>query len=168
MAVTSLDQITTAIESIDTRYQISLARILPSLETDTQTAQQVRGFKADLVGFQGDVRSVRQRLDEIDAVDFLFVANGERTIGIWQWQRETRQALVDEAGAFRETFDQTDELDRGKDAQTVVTHDGDTLQSLAAQHLGSFDEWERLLEANPGLEPGRVAAGLTLVIPQRR
>lgn len=168
MAVTSLDQITTAIDSIDARYQISLARILPSLETDTQTTQQIRGFKADLVGFQQDVRDVRQRLDEIDAVDFLFVVNGERTIGIWKWQRNTRQALIDEAGAFRETFEQTDQLDRGKDAQTIVTHDGDTLQSLAAQHLGSFDEWEKILDANPGLQPGRVAAGLTLVIPQRR
>ena len=46
---------------------------------------------------------------------------------------------------------------------------GDSLWSLALEHLGRGARWHELLAANPGLsDPNRVAAGTQLVLPDER
>jgi nucleoid-associated protein YgaU len=42
---------------------------------------------------------------------------------------------------------------------------GDTLFSIAKQSYGSGKDWQRIVAANPGLSPGTLKAGKTIVIP---
>ena len=42
---------------------------------------------------------------------------------------------------------------------------GDTLFSIAKATYGSGNQWQRIASANPGLSPGTLKAGQTIVLP---
>ena len=50
---------------------------------------------------------------------------------------------------------------------TVTVEAGDSLWSLAVQHLGRGARWHELLAANPAVtDPNRIAVGTQLVVPE--
>jgi LysM repeat protein len=50
-------------------------------------------------------------------------------------------------------------------ARTYVVQAGDTLADISAVFYGSTSDWRRIVAANPGLDPGHLVPGTTLVIP---
>jgi hypothetical protein len=48
----------------------------------------------------------------------------------------------------------------------TVTYRGETLTHIAAWYTGNGGNWERLIEANPGLNPDRMPLGAVILIPQ--
>ena len=47
-----------------------------------------------------------------------------------------------------------------------VRHHRETLYSIAQWYTGSGDNWPRLMEANPDLDPRRIHVGDTVLIPE--
>lgn len=50
-------------------------------------------------------------------------------------------------------------------AGSYVIQAGDTLAAISAAFYGSSQHWRRIAEANPGLDPGNLAAGAVIAIP---
>jgi nucleoid-associated protein YgaU len=48
---------------------------------------------------------------------------------------------------------------------SYVVKKGDTLFSIAKTTYGSGNQWQRIASANPGLSPGTLKAGQTIVLP---
>jgi nucleoid-associated protein YgaU len=42
---------------------------------------------------------------------------------------------------------------------------GDTLFSIAKQNYGNGNQWQKIVQANPGLSPSTLKAGKTIVLP---
>jgi nucleoid-associated protein YgaU len=49
--------------------------------------------------------------------------------------------------------------------QNYVVKKGDTLFSIAKATYGSGKEWQKIVNANPGLAPNTLKAGKTIVLP---
>jgi 5'-nucleotidase / UDP-sugar diphosphatase len=48
---------------------------------------------------------------------------------------------------------------------SYVVRKGDTLFGIAKQTYGNGNQWQRIASANPGLSPGTLKAGQTIVLP---
>src|SRR5688572_24273795 len=48
---------------------------------------------------------------------------------------------------------------------SYVVKKGDTLFGIARQTYGNGNQWQRIASANPGLSPGTLKAGQTIVLP---
>ena len=167
--IASTTEVTTAVDNMVARYTVAVEAISPDLEANTQTQQQVRNLEATMTGLVGDVRRLRTDLDTTDTATLLLTANdAERLLAVWTWERETRSAVQGFVFGVIESADIAKELNEGSDRATVTTRAGDTLQSIAARELGNFAEWPRILDANPGLLPGTLAAGTVLILPEKR
>jgi nucleoid-associated protein YgaU len=46
-----------------------------------------------------------------------------------------------------------------------VVQEGDTLALISAVFYGSANEWRRIVDANPGLDPASLTVGRELIIP---
>ncbi len=103
-----------------------------------------------------------------DAARLVAGGRPDSVIALWKWERSTRRAFVGLDDAARKTAEVARLLEEGAGPVLVVARSGDTLQSLAARHLGDWRAWPRLLEANPGLAPGAVPSGTVLQVPRRR
>lgn len=42
---------------------------------------------------------------------------------------------------------------------------GDTLWKIAAAHYGNGNQWKKIADANPGLDPSKLIVGKTITIP---
>jgi LysM repeat protein len=49
--------------------------------------------------------------------------------------------------------------------RTYIVQTGDTLAEISAVFYGDTAQWRRIVDANPGLDPGRLVPGTKLVIP---
>lgn len=128
--------------------------------------RQLRGLRAALAGYSGDVRRLRADLDGGDIRDALAHEWPEDVIRAWQLERRSRQALVQAAVQIRAADDVAEALERGARLRQYVARSGDTWQSVAARLLGDWREWPRLVEANDG-DPSVLPAGTVLVVPRR-
>jgi nucleoid-associated protein YgaU len=50
-------------------------------------------------------------------------------------------------------------------ATSYTIQDGDTLGAIAAVFYGSAQHWRRIVDANPGLDPGALSTGQVIAIP---
>jgi nucleoid-associated protein YgaU len=48
---------------------------------------------------------------------------------------------------------------------TYTIRRGDTLWSIAARHYGDGKQWQRIVDANPGLDPQKLAVGQVITLP---
>lgn len=150
-------------------YNAAVAAIQPDLEQNTQTAQQIGNFRATTDQIVTDYRQLRKDLDATDTQNLLLTQqSADRLLQVWTWERETRKTLQDFMGAVIESSQTAAGLDGKSDRSTFTTREGETLQSIAQRELGDFNAWPQILEANPGLLPGLIPSGTTLVIPEKR
>lgn len=49
--------------------------------------------------------------------------------------------------------------------RTYTIKKGDTLYGIAVAHYGDGKQWTRIANANPGLDPSKLAIGKTIIIP---
>lgn len=150
-------------------YDAALALIEPDLVQDTQTQQQVGTLQANMAGLLGELRGFRKDLDATDSPELIATQqNAARLLAVWIWERDTRAAVGDFAIVAIQTRDLARKLNEGSDRSTVTVREGETLQSIAQRELGDFQAWPRILDANPGLLPGVLVTGTTLILPEKR
>lgn len=53
----------------------------------------------------------------------------------------------------------------GTASQTYTVRKGDTLWSIAARHYGDGKMWTAIVDANPGIDPKKLAVGQTITLP---
>lgn len=157
------------VEALADTLLAAQAAIQPDLETDTQTPQQIGNFRATTAQIVIDYRALRADLDFLDSQTLILTQqSADRLSEIWRWERTTRKDLQDFIGTVVESDRAFAQLDGQSDRGTYTTREGETLQSIAQKELGDFSAWPQILEANPGLLPGLLPSGTTLVIPERR
>jgi len=167
--IETADEVVVRVAALGGDYAAAVALIADDLEQDVQTAQQVEQLRASLTAILEDYRDLRRDMDQTDSVDLLQTTqNASRILQVWIWERETRRGIQDFAGAVVESRGLALQLNTGSDRSTYTVRDGETLQTIAQAELGDFSAWPRILEANPGLLPGALVAGSTLVLPERR
>lgn len=157
------------VSSLSEGYAEAVALILPDLEQNTQTPQQVETLRSSMAATIGGIRSFRTDLDATDSATLVAtVQNAGRLLQVWSWERETRRAVLDFTAGVLETSSVAASLNAGSDRSTVTTREGETLQSIAQRELGDYAAWPRILDANPGLLPGQLQSGTTLILPEKR
>ena len=111
------------------------------------------------------VDAVRGALDVLD-VDAV-VEDGAGLISAALWERESRIMLVDVARGARRLVAALAALEPGGYRQRVyAVRSGDTLQSIAAHEMGSWERWTQLLAANRSIDPSDpLMVGTTLIVP---
>lgn len=167
-AITSLDEVADRYDVIADRFALVSAGVADALTSDSQTQAQVQALRADVEGALEELRLLRVDLDGFEATDKLTVTEGSVIIAVWRWQRRVRGALVDVASALHEVARIAADLKGQRQDRIAIVRDGETWQSIAARELGDWNEWPRLLAANPDLAPGALTAGTVLAIPDRR
>lgn len=146
---------------------VSLAVVTSALSTGTITAGQLGNLRASLTGHRADIAAIRVDLDALDVTDHQLYDDAAVTLTLWKWERLTRHQLATLLPAVRTAETIATRLVAGSARQVVTARDGDTLQSLAARYLGSWQEWPRLAEVN-GLTPGPLTPGAQIAIPAKR
>lgn len=65
------------------------------------------------------------------------------------------------------TFDQPQQFQpaQGAIGSTYTIRKGDTLWSIATRHYGDGKQWQRIVDANPGLNPQKLAVGQVITLP---
>lgn len=164
----TLRTLKTAAEAISTGATTAIAAVRTALSSDSYTAQQVRYLRAEVQGYLDDIGELRASLDLLDVEGEQVVDDAADTLHLLRWERETRHALQVLGAALRRTWEGLETLELGARRTVHVARSGDTLQRLAARYLGDWQEWPRLLDANPGLAPGVLAPGTLVTIPERR
>ncbi len=61
------------------------------------------------------------------------------------------------------TFDQL--MPASATGQTYTIKKGDTLWSIAARHYGDGKKWTQIVDANPGVDPKKLAVGQVITLP---
>lgn len=167
MPVESLSDLAAAASDASDRASAAIADVADVLLTGTVSRGRLANLSATLGGVRDDVRAVRQDLDGIDVSSFQFHARGDRTVALWRWERVLRRSLVQVDADLRASVELTAKVALGIRRKTRVLRSGETLQAIAAQELGDWREWPRILEAT-GLEAGSIPSGTVLVIPEKR
>jgi len=139
-----------------------------AVQAGTASTRDLLGLQASVVGYQEDCASLRADLDSTDVTDLLVVETGDRVIALWAAERSLRRGLVVLSGQLRQAQDVVDQLVSGRRRLTHVVRSGETLQRIAARYLGSWQEWPRLLDANPSISADSLPSGTVLVIPEQR
>lgn len=138
-----------------------------ALQTGTQTDRQLQHVIATLAGLLEDLADIRTDLDALDVTDLQLLPDAKDTIILWTWERGVRRELVRLNARIRQVQATASSLVTGQDSQTHVVRSGETLQTIAAKHLGDWREWPRIAALNK-LAPGQPASGTVLTIPPRR
>jgi hypothetical protein len=150
-----------------TNLRAVLERGRAVLDAGTSTDRDMKQLEADLQGCAGDIRDFRVDLDAWRAIDSLVYDDGEALIALWTWERDLRAALVDALASIQEIQRLAGEIAVGRGETIYVSKSGDTWQSVAADQLGDWKEWPRLVATNSG-DPATLAGGTVLTIPVRR
>ena len=106
-------------------------------------------------------------MDTVDTAALLRFSTADRKLTVWRWERRGRSGAHALREYLRRAKDVASVLEKGKRRQLHVVRSGETYQSIAAQHLGDWREWPRIVEANDA-EPGAPTTGAVLIIPERR
>lgn len=168
MPIEGLGDVSERLEEITGRFIAAQEGVQSALDTGAPSEGELEALRASLQGVLDDLRSLVRDLDQVDELAFLLVDDGRRTVQAWQWRRRSRRALLQFIGLARRALDVARELVGGQHRRVVVSREGDTLQRIAARELGDWQAWPRLLAANPDLEPGTLAPGTSLVVPEKR
>ena len=154
----TIETSTATVHSLTDSWTAAYALLEPALEQNTQTTQDLEQFRGSMAGLVGEFRAWRRDIDGTDSLSLLLTQqNGARILEIWTWERESRVAVQDFMGTVVEASNTAKGIAGGSDRGTYTTRAGDTLQA-----------WPRILAANPGLLPGALAPGQTLLIPEKR
>lgn len=164
MAISSVLDTVSAVETLAVQVDAVLS-VASAVEITDADAQALR---AGLGGIRADGRALLRALDRTQEEDLAVVDDGTVLITLWRWRRTTRRDVMALLGTARTIQDLAADLVTGDRRKVVVSHEGDTLQRIAARELGDWREWGRLLQANPGVPAGALPSGTTLVIPARR
>ena len=148
--------------------QGTLAEASALLQAGEQQPRDLLGIQAALSGYQADIFDLRLILDGTDSSSFLAVQTGENLLSVWTWERQVRHDLVALAGHIQHLSELVTLLVEGRTRRQHVVRSGETLQQIAAVELGNWQDWPRLLEANPTITAGALASGTVLTIPERR
>lgn len=138
-----------------------------TLTAGSYTPASLNNLRATLTGHRADLRAIRSDLDASDVASFQHRARADRSIALWAWERSTRRTLLRVEDQLRRAEDLADLVALGVRRVVYVVRHGDTLQSIAAKHLGDWREYPRIVEAN-GLTPGALTPGTVLTIPEKR
>lgn len=162
MPIESVDDVSDSVDDIQIRVTAAAAYS----EIEIISSDTARNIQATMEGVTGDGLALVRDLDTTNEEDLLVVQDGAATIELWRWRRTVRREVMGLLGTARQIGDLVDGLVEGAPAKVIVTRYGDTLQRIAARELGGWREWPRLLEANPGISPGAIASGTSLIIPE--
>jgi hypothetical protein len=165
--ITSQDEAVDRYSAIAEKLAEPLAVLQSEADVSALDVQQVRYLVATLAGVLQACAQLARDLELTQDLQLIVVPDGRRQIQIWNWRRATRAAVIRTADDARRLFDQVRELDAGRSDRLIYTIEGETLQRVAARELGGFAEWPRLIDANPGVQPGLLPTGTPLVIPPR-
>ena len=135
----------------------------------THTTDDLEHVRASAAGYLADIKTLRTDLDSTD-IETLVVNSEDaaRTLKIRIWERDVRTLLVKMAGDLIDMIDIAADLKQRAGQKIVLVRSGDTIQGIARRELGDWSEWTRIVEANPGLDPGTLTSGQTIIIPERR
>lgn len=164
MPVESIRDVVEDVEAIGER----LTSVLELAETPGMTHETAQSIVASLEGIKADARTTITDLDSTQDEDLLIVEDGAILLRLWNWHRDVRRYLLGVIGKADDAQDVADEYVGGQDQKVVFSKQGDTLQRIAARELGSWNEWPRLLQANPGVSVGNLPPGTPLIIPEKR
>lgn len=164
----SFAEVISEVADIVARAQAATAAAVPLLTTGTASPRDLEGLAATSSGIRTQVRALVRQLDQVDAVVWLDVVDGARTIGAWTWQRRSRELLTRAAARLVELERRIGEVLAGRELRIVLVRQGETWQSIAQRELGDWNAWRQLLAANPSVLPGALGPGVSLVIPQAR
>ena len=156
------------IVAVETQAGVTLAAARDMLQAGTQTSRDLLQLQSATTGQRADIYDLRQQIDGATVADSLAVADGQNTLAIWLWERDTRHDLVTLDGHLRRCGEVVDLLVSGRTRLQHIVRSGQTLQQIAALYLGSWQEWPRILDANPSIMPGMLASGTILTIPEKR
>lgn len=167
--IASIGEVVVRVQGLADGYVAAVAVVADDLAQNTQTPQQVANLRASMAGLLGSFRALRKDLDATaTAILVQTQNNAARLLQVWTWERETRKAVQDFATGMVETDRTAQGLNEGSDRATITVREGDTLQAIAARELGDFQAWPKILEMNPGLVPGELQSGTTLILPEKR
>jgi nucleoid-associated protein YgaU len=155
-------------ETIAGGVETAQARVAELLRTGRAAPADVRHLAAELRGQEEAVRVLRRQVDNTDVAAQLVHDRADLVLTTWRWERGLRRSLVALAGQLRAVVTSASALERGRDRRVVIARSGDTLQRIAQRALGDWREWPRLLDANPGLDPGTLTPGTEITIPAKR
>jgi nucleoid-associated protein YgaU len=168
MTLASLRAVFVAAQDIPASVAESWGSVSTQLQAGTATRAELQHLAADITGILDDIADARADLDAADAADYVRGAHPAELVAVWQAERETRRQLVRMAKALRDLRASVVQIADGRASALYVSRDGDTLQSIAARHLGDWRSYTDILDANPGLTPGPIASGTLVTIPARR
>lgn len=167
VAAPTTASIEAAVLTVSSDVSTGLATIQAALRAGTQTTGDLRRALAVLTGAAEDIRALRVDLDAYVATDQQLYPDGALTLALWQWACATRWTLTGLDGGIRTGIGIANELILGRAQTRYAVRSGDTLQSIAARLLGSWQDWTRIVDAN-GLDPGAtLSPGTVLTIPVR-
>ena len=145
-----------------------LADLGAVLSTGSATDADLGRLNAALEDARDDLRDLRDVLGGVDVADHQIGTDAGDRLRLWDWQLDNLNQLRGIAGQALDAQTLIGELSSGRQPTTHEVRAGETLQSIAQQRLGDWQEWTRLLEPN-ALDPAQpLLAGTVLVIPERR
>jgi len=158
---------TTAILDATDRVLTRLETVESSMGTRLDP-QQAAGARTTMQGIAADIKSITDGLAAIDESAVTAVFDGERALAVWRWRRSLRMDLITLLSHVQDLARVLNVYEKGAGESVVVAKEGDTLQSIAASELGSWEDWGALASRNPGLSPDTLAPGTAIIIPARR
>jgi len=168
VAVASLRTLRDEAQAIPTAYRVARDAVQAALKDGSYTTATIRHLRAEVQGVMDDIRTLRRQLDLARVEDYQQASRADDTIVLVRWEREVRHQLGRLSYQLRRLWETLEGLELGATKRMLVSRSGDTLQSIAARELGSWQEWPKILEANPDVSPGALPSGTVLVIPERR
>jgi len=162
----STPTISAAIVTVSADVSAGLADVLTALRTGTQTTAHLRRTSAVLTQAAADIRAIRVDLDDYHPVREQVYDDAAITLALWTWERAQRWNLATLDANIRDGRAVVTELLQGRGLTLHPVRLGETLQSIAARYLGSWQEWRRIADAN-GIGAGPLTPGTVLTIPSR-
>jgi nucleoid-associated protein YgaU len=141
--------------------------LAPAVRGGELDARRVGAARATLAGALVDARAVRRDLDGRDVLEHQVAGLATDTIALWRWERATRASLVRLSAVALDVDARAAAWLLGRQESVCVVRSGDTLQSLAARHLGDWAAWPRIAALNQ-LPAGPLVTGAVLQLPPRR
>lgn len=144
----------------------SQSNFIDLIDAGTYTDKDIESFNSFANSHLNDIEDIRSSLDPKNVTDYVIAERGDAYLAVWEWEKQTRFALSVVARKLIDAKNAASELKTGKASLLYVTKRGDTLQSIAAKFLGSWQSWSIIADAN-GIEPGIIEPGTTLIIPEK-
>ncbi|MEL6347806.1 MAG: LysM domain-containing protein [Myxococcota bacterium] len=168
MTIARTQDVTDEIQRISDVVGVGIIGIQSALRSGQAGEAELAGFQVLLSTASADLLALRDEVGALDVTGLELVPDAESRIELWGWQVGALSQFRKVAAQILEARSIAAQLRSGRRPRTHVVIAGETLQSIAADVLGDWREWERLLDAN-GLDPAAVLTpGVELVVPERR